>query len=270
MRFFEYEAREIVKRAGIPVTNYGFAKDPQTAREDAERIGGPVVIKSQVLSGGRMKAGGVKFADTPRGGRATRAGDPRARDRRAHAARRARGPEGRGRAGVLRRRRLGRHAQAPRDDLLSGRRHRHRAGCGRAAAESRPPPDLDDPSPLRLPGQGGDRGDRRFGIGADAADADPCAARGGVPEQRHDARRDQSAGPARRRLVRRARRAHGDGERGAAAPQGTARASSALASTRPARRASRRPSSSPARKSTPPTIAAWPGTSPSSTATSAS
>ncbi len=65
MRFFEYEAREIVKRAGIPVTNYGFAKDPQSARAAAERIGGPVVIKSQVLSGGRMKAGGVKFADTP-------------------------------------------------------------------------------------------------------------------------------------------------------------------------------------------------------------
>jgi succinyl-CoA synthetase beta subunit/citryl-CoA synthetase large subunit len=65
MRFFEYEAREIVKRAGIPVTDYGFATDPQSAREIAERIGGPVVIKSQVLSGGRMKAGGVKFADTP-------------------------------------------------------------------------------------------------------------------------------------------------------------------------------------------------------------
>src|SRR5881398_4105214 len=65
MRFFEYEAREIVKRAGIPVTDYGFTKDPGEARDIAERIGGPVVIKSQVLSGGRMKAGGVQFADTP-------------------------------------------------------------------------------------------------------------------------------------------------------------------------------------------------------------
>jgi succinyl-CoA synthetase beta subunit/citryl-CoA synthetase large subunit len=65
MRFFEFEAREIVKRAGIPVTDYGFATDAAQAREIAERIGGPVVIKSQVLSGGRMKAGGVKFADTP-------------------------------------------------------------------------------------------------------------------------------------------------------------------------------------------------------------
>src|SRR5213593_5271740 len=65
MRFFEYEARELVKRPGIPVTDYGFTKDEGEAREIAERIGGPVVIKSQVLTGGRMKAGGVKFADTP-------------------------------------------------------------------------------------------------------------------------------------------------------------------------------------------------------------
>ena len=65
MRFYEYEAREIVKRAGIPVTDFGFATDPAHAAEIARRIGGPTVIKSQVLSGGRMKAGGVKFADTP-------------------------------------------------------------------------------------------------------------------------------------------------------------------------------------------------------------
>jgi succinyl-CoA synthetase beta subunit/citryl-CoA synthetase large subunit len=65
MRFFEYEAREIVKRAGIPVTDYGFTTEPGEAGEIARRIGGPTVVKSQVLSGGRMKAGGVKFADTP-------------------------------------------------------------------------------------------------------------------------------------------------------------------------------------------------------------
>ena len=65
MRFFEYEAREGVKRAGIPVTDYGFTTDPGEAREIAQRIGGPTVIKSQVLTGGRMKAGGVKFADSP-------------------------------------------------------------------------------------------------------------------------------------------------------------------------------------------------------------
>src|ERR1700710_1573847 len=65
MRFFEYEAREIVKRAGTPVTDFGFTTDAAEARTIAERIGGPTVIKSQVLTGGRMKAGGVKFADTP-------------------------------------------------------------------------------------------------------------------------------------------------------------------------------------------------------------
>src|ERR1700709_2884106 len=65
MRFFEYEAGEIVGRAGIPVTKYGFCTTADEARQAAEEIGGPVVIKSQVLSGGRMKAGGVKFADTP-------------------------------------------------------------------------------------------------------------------------------------------------------------------------------------------------------------
>ena len=65
MRFFEYEAREIVKRAGIPITDFGFTTDPAEAKSIAERIGGPVVIKSQVLTGGRMKAGGIQFPETP-------------------------------------------------------------------------------------------------------------------------------------------------------------------------------------------------------------
>jgi succinyl-CoA synthetase beta subunit/citryl-CoA synthetase large subunit len=65
MRFYEFESRRIVERAGIPVTSYGFCTSAEEARAAAERIGGPVVVKSQVLTGGRMKAGGVKFADTP-------------------------------------------------------------------------------------------------------------------------------------------------------------------------------------------------------------
>jgi succinyl-CoA synthetase beta subunit len=65
MRFFEYEAKEIVRRAGIPTSKGGFATTADEARRIAEDVGGPVVIKSQVLTGGRMKAGGVKFADTP-------------------------------------------------------------------------------------------------------------------------------------------------------------------------------------------------------------
>ena len=44
---------------------HGFATTPAEARRIAEEIGAPTVIKSQVLTGGRMKAGGVKFADTP-------------------------------------------------------------------------------------------------------------------------------------------------------------------------------------------------------------
>ncbi len=65
MRFYEYESRRIVERAGIPVTQYGFCTTPEEARQAAERIAGPVVVKSQVLTGGRMKAGGVRFADNP-------------------------------------------------------------------------------------------------------------------------------------------------------------------------------------------------------------
>jgi succinyl-CoA synthetase beta subunit len=65
VRFFEYESRQIVKKAGIPVSPHGFATTVEDARRIAGEIGGPTVIKSQVLTGGRMKAGGVKFADTP-------------------------------------------------------------------------------------------------------------------------------------------------------------------------------------------------------------
>src|SRR3712207_349028 len=70
MRFFEYESRAILKRAGIPVTDYGFATTADEACDAAERIAGPVAVKSQVLSGGRMKAGGVRFAETPEEARA--------------------------------------------------------------------------------------------------------------------------------------------------------------------------------------------------------
>ena len=65
MRFFEFESRQIVAKAGIPVSGHGFATTAAEARSIAEELGGPTVIKSQVLTGGRMKAGGVKFADSP-------------------------------------------------------------------------------------------------------------------------------------------------------------------------------------------------------------
>jgi succinyl-CoA synthetase beta subunit len=65
MRFFEYESRQVLQREGVPVAPGGFARTADEAAEIAAQVDGPVVIKSQVLTGGRMKAGGVKFADTP-------------------------------------------------------------------------------------------------------------------------------------------------------------------------------------------------------------
>src|ERR671929_1998101 len=65
MRFYEYESRRILAREGIPLSKHGFATSAEQAKQIAADVGGPVVIKSQVLTGGRMKAGGVKFADTP-------------------------------------------------------------------------------------------------------------------------------------------------------------------------------------------------------------
>ena len=52
MRFYEHESRRIVERAGIPVAEHGFATTASEARDVAERIGGPTVVKSQVLTGG--------------------------------------------------------------------------------------------------------------------------------------------------------------------------------------------------------------------------
>ena len=65
MRFYEFEAKALLARHGVPLPKNGTAKTPEEAKQLAADIGCPVVLKSQVLSGGRMKAGGVKFADTP-------------------------------------------------------------------------------------------------------------------------------------------------------------------------------------------------------------
>src|SRR2546421_3990018 len=65
MRFYEYESRAVLEREGVPVAGGGFATTADEAKRIAADVGGPVVIKSQVLTGGRMKAGGVRFADTP-------------------------------------------------------------------------------------------------------------------------------------------------------------------------------------------------------------
>ena len=60
---FEYQAKDLFAAHGVPVTAGDVATTADQAREIAERIGGPVVVKAQVKTGGRGKAGGVKLAD---------------------------------------------------------------------------------------------------------------------------------------------------------------------------------------------------------------
>ena len=64
MRLHEYEAKNIFADYGIPTPNGGFANTPEDAVKKAKEVGLPVVIKSQVLVGGRGLAGGIKFAES--------------------------------------------------------------------------------------------------------------------------------------------------------------------------------------------------------------
>jgi succinyl-CoA synthetase beta subunit len=65
MDLYEYQGKELFRRFGIPVSEGRLATTPEAARAAAEEIGGQVVVKAQVLTGGRGKAGGVKLADDP-------------------------------------------------------------------------------------------------------------------------------------------------------------------------------------------------------------
>ncbi len=65
MKLQEYRSKEILARHGVPIGPGITATTPEDARAAAEQIGGPVVVKAQVLVGGRGKAGGVKLAATP-------------------------------------------------------------------------------------------------------------------------------------------------------------------------------------------------------------
>ncbi len=65
MRFYEYEVKKIFKEHGIPVPRGKVASNPAGVREIARHLGKPVVLKAQVLVGGRCKAGGIRFADNP-------------------------------------------------------------------------------------------------------------------------------------------------------------------------------------------------------------
>jgi len=63
MDLFEYQARDLFEAHGIPVLPAQVARTPEDARSAAKIIGGRVVIKAQVKTGGRGKAGGVKVAE---------------------------------------------------------------------------------------------------------------------------------------------------------------------------------------------------------------
>ncbi len=65
MKLHEHQSKEIFSRYGIPTPKGKVAYDAESAREIAKEIGKPVVVKAQVLVGGRGKAGGVKLAKTP-------------------------------------------------------------------------------------------------------------------------------------------------------------------------------------------------------------
>jgi succinyl-CoA synthetase beta subunit len=65
LKLQEHQSKRIFARYGVPVPEGGVATTPQEARDIAERLGKPVVVKAQVLVGGRGKAGGIKLADAP-------------------------------------------------------------------------------------------------------------------------------------------------------------------------------------------------------------
>jgi succinyl-CoA synthetase beta subunit len=64
MDLFEHEARDLFEKHGVPVPRGRVAADPATARSAAAELGGPVVVKAQVKTGGRGKAGGVRVVPT--------------------------------------------------------------------------------------------------------------------------------------------------------------------------------------------------------------
>ncbi len=73
MKIHEYQAKDILARYGIPIQPGRVAHTPEEAGAIARELGGPVVIKAQVYVGGRGKAGGIQFADTPEQARAAAA-----------------------------------------------------------------------------------------------------------------------------------------------------------------------------------------------------
>jgi succinyl-CoA synthetase beta subunit len=84
---FEYQAKELFERHGVPVLPGDVAESPEEARAVAEKVGGRVVVKAQVKTGGRGKAGGVKLAENAEEA-AAKAGDILGLDIKGHTVRR--------------------------------------------------------------------------------------------------------------------------------------------------------------------------------------
>ena len=70
MKIHEYQAKDILAHYGVPIQPGRVAYTPDEAEAIARELGGPVVIKAQVYVGGRGKAGGIQFGDTPEQARA--------------------------------------------------------------------------------------------------------------------------------------------------------------------------------------------------------
>jgi len=65
MKLHEYQSKNIFAEFGVPIPKGKIANTPSEAKQIAEELGGRVVVKSQVLVGGRGKAGGIKLANNP-------------------------------------------------------------------------------------------------------------------------------------------------------------------------------------------------------------
>ena len=65
MKLHEYQSKRLFAQYGVPIPKGDVATTPEQARQIAARLGGRVVVKAQVLVGGRGKAGGIRLADDP-------------------------------------------------------------------------------------------------------------------------------------------------------------------------------------------------------------
>ena len=65
MKLHEYQSKSIFARYGVPIPRGRVAGIATEAKQIAEELGGRVIVKSQVLVGGRGKAGGIRLAKTP-------------------------------------------------------------------------------------------------------------------------------------------------------------------------------------------------------------